>query len=71
MNKVPAGKNAVDKQDDSGQASTATDVSDSAVDVPLIGLGASAGGLQAFTDFLEAMPDGSGMAFVLIQHLDP
>lgn len=40
-------------------------------DFPIIGLGASAGGLKAFTDFLEAMPDKCGMGFVLIQHLDP
>lgn len=38
---------------------------------PVIGMGASAGGLQAFSGFLDAMPDDSGMAFVLIQHLDP
>lgn len=38
---------------------------------PVIGLGASAGGLQAFTDFFEAMPDNSGMAFVAIHHVDP
>jgi two-component system, chemotaxis family, CheB/CheR fusion protein len=40
-------------------------------DCPIIGLGASAGGLEAFEAFLEAMPDDPGMAFVLVQHLDP
>ena len=39
--------------------------------VPIVGLGASAGGLQAFTDFFEAMPVSSGMAFVAIHHVDP
>jgi two-component system, chemotaxis family, CheB/CheR fusion protein len=40
--------------------------------VPLVvGLGASAGGLEAFTTFLTNMPPRSGMAFVLVQHLDP
>jgi two-component system CheB/CheR fusion protein len=34
-------------------------------------MGASAGGLEAFTRFFQAMPPDSGMAFVLIQHLDP
>jgi two-component system CheB/CheR fusion protein len=34
-------------------------------------MGASAGGLEAFTRFFTAMPSSSGMAFVLIQHLDP
>ena len=38
---------------------------------PVIGIGASAGGLDAFKKLLNAIPDDSGMAFVLIQHLDP
>ena len=38
---------------------------------PIVGVGASAGGLEAFTAFLKHLPDDSGMAFVLIQHLDP
>lgn len=37
----------------------------------VVGLVASAGGLKAFKDFFEAMPVDSGMAFVLIPHLDP
>lgn len=38
---------------------------------PIVGLGASAGGLEAFEQFLHAMAPDSGMAFVLVQHLDP
>ena len=38
---------------------------------PIIGIGASAGGLEAFELFFKAMPPDSGMAFVLIPHLDP
>src|SRR6476620_6306949 len=38
---------------------------------PIVGVGASAGGLEAFTAFLKHLPSDSGMAFVLIQHLDP
>jgi two-component system CheB/CheR fusion protein len=34
-------------------------------------MGASAGGLEVFQEFFEHMPEDSGMAFVLIQHLDP
>jgi two-component system CheB/CheR fusion protein len=34
-------------------------------------MGASAGGLEAFTRFFRSMPADSGMAFVVIQHLDP
>ena len=37
----------------------------------IVGMGASAGGLEAFKEFFEAMPDAPGMAFVLVQHLDP
>ncbi|HVZ85403.1 MAG TPA: chemotaxis protein CheB [Polyangia bacterium] len=38
---------------------------------PIVGVGASAGGLEAFTQLLKQLPPDSGMAFVLIQHLDP
>ncbi|MFN3531782.1 MAG: chemotaxis protein CheB [Candidatus Brocadia sp.] len=37
----------------------------------IVGIGASAGGLEAFKQFLSHMPPDSGMAFVLIQHMDP
>ena len=37
----------------------------------IVGLGASAGGLDAFKTFFTRMPPQSGMAFVLVQHLDP
>ena len=38
---------------------------------PIIGIGASAGGLEALELFLRNVPEGSGMAFVIVQHLDP
>ncbi len=38
---------------------------------PVVGVGASAGGLEAFTDLLHALPASTGLAFVFIQHLDP
>src|SRR5437660_5122409 len=38
---------------------------------PIVGIGASAGGLEAFTELLKALPANTGMAFILIQHLDP
>jgi two-component system CheB/CheR fusion protein len=37
----------------------------------IAGIGASAGGLEAFTELLSHLPEDTGMAFVLIQHLDP
>jgi two-component system CheB/CheR fusion protein len=37
----------------------------------IVGIGASAGGLEAFEQFFGNMPPDSGMAFVIVQHLDP
>src|SRR5262245_29876297 len=37
----------------------------------VVGIGASAGGLEAFSQLLEALPDGAGLALVLVQHLAP
>lgn len=38
---------------------------------PVVGIGASAGGLDAFRKLLKAIPENSGVAYVLVQHLDP
>jgi len=38
---------------------------------PIVGIGASAGGLEALELFLKNVPENSGMAYVVIQHLDP
>ena len=38
---------------------------------PIVGIGASAGGLEALEQFLKNVPAGSGIAFIIIQHLDP
>ena len=38
---------------------------------PIVGIGASAGGLEALESFFKEMPSDSGMAFVVIQHLSP
>ncbi len=40
-------------------------------DFPIVGIGASAGGLEALEQFFQNMPANNGMAFVVIQHLDP
>ena len=39
--------------------------------LPIVGIGASAGGLEAFTLLLKHLPVDTGMGFVLVQHLDP
>jgi two-component system CheB/CheR fusion protein len=38
---------------------------------PIVGIGASAGGLEALEQFLRHVPERIGMAFVVVQHLDP
>ena len=38
---------------------------------PVVGIGASAGGLEACGKLLSALPADTGMAFILVQHLDP
>ncbi len=38
---------------------------------PVVGIGASAGGLEAFTEVLRFLPHTTGMAYVFVQHLDP
>ncbi|HVQ14296.1 MAG TPA: chemotaxis protein CheB, partial [Vicinamibacterales bacterium] len=38
---------------------------------PIVGVGASAGGLEAFRALLASLPTDTGMGFVLVQHLDP
>jgi two-component system, chemotaxis family, CheB/CheR fusion protein len=40
-------------------------------DFLVVGIGASAGGLDACRRFLDVFPAGNGMAFILVQHLDP
>ena len=42
-----------------------------ATDFPIVGLGASAGGLDALQRFFRELPEEPGMAFVVIQHLSP
>jgi len=52
-------------------ASTKPPVLSASGSFPIIGIGASAGGLEALEQFLKNVPVGSGLALVIIQHLDP
>jgi chemotaxis methyl-accepting protein methylase/signal transduction histidine kinase/chemotaxis response regulator CheB len=56
---------------DDGEASSSNSTPSPDRSFPIVGVGASAGGLEAFTQLLEDLPRDTGMAFVLIQHLDP
>src|SRR5262245_3381826 len=40
-------------------------------DLMIVGVGASAGGLEAFTQLLHGLPDDAGLAVVFVQHLAP
>ncbi|MES2346121.1 MAG: chemotaxis protein CheB, partial [Pseudomonadota bacterium] len=44
---------------------------ESAEMTPVVGIGASAGGLDPISEFLGSLPPTSGYAYVVVQHLDP
>jgi two-component system CheB/CheR fusion protein len=52
-------------------APDARDVASEAPGFALVGIGASAGGIEAFRSLFEALPDDTGMAYVVVQHLSP
>ena len=61
-----------------GKKTTLTNVSKptkqlglNSISFPIVGIGASAGGLEALEQFFTNMSNDSGMAFIVIQHLDP
>jgi len=69
MDEPNGGAEAPDEKPDPGQAALGSTARGPRF--PIIGIGASAGGLAAFESFFSTMPAGSdpGMAFVLVQHL--
>lgn len=58
-------------KDSSGQARGDKNKAKSGEQVPMVALGASAGGLEPFEQFFDSMPVDSGVAFSIIQHLSP
>jgi two-component system, chemotaxis family, CheB/CheR fusion protein len=58
---------------ESGPAKSAPVLSKSPDEIscPVVGVGASAGGLEAFTELLKHLPQKTGLAYALVQHLDP
>ena len=75
--KTPKKKPAPARAAEAGVAPMPPAPVDNEAAFPIVGIGASAGGLAAFQAFFSAMPSGSGsgsgsgMAFVLVQHLAP
>src|SRR5262249_48790977 len=41
------------------------------IEFPIVGIGGSAGGYEAFVQLLQALPANTGMAFVFVMHLEP
>ena len=66
---VPVMKRKTDKI--GSKKASAPPESSGAKIVFIVSIGASAGGLEAFSELLRNLPERTGMAFVFIQHLDP
>jgi two-component system CheB/CheR fusion protein len=56
---------------DSSQQESASDEHKQKKPLYIVGMGGSAGGLEAFEDFFKSTPSDTGIAFVLVPHLDP
>ena len=67
--KIPPGKTAHSAAKTPAAKKAATSLPSPPAAVPVVGIGASAGGLEAFRELLEALPNDTGMAFVLVSHL--
>jgi len=69
---MPRGKNTPPSKSES-KFQPASEPLDSTIRPPIaiVGIGASAGGIEAFIALLEALPTNTGLAFVFIQHLAP
>lgn len=69
MKKLPRKKNTgrmkvPDKTRPKGRAEKTRE--DAETGFPIVGVGASAGGLEAFTELLKSLPSNTGMAFILV-----
>ncbi len=69
--KKPAEKTDLNLGANSARESSSELAPNSPPSFPVVGVGASAGGLEAFTLLLKSLPDNPGMAFVLVPHLEP
>ena len=62
-------KRKTDRNDSKGEVERSKSIQ--AKDISVVCIGASAGGLEAFTELLRNLPVQTGLAFVFVQHLDP
>jgi two-component system CheB/CheR fusion protein len=65
------GKSATAKKPARAKGVTRPETTPRASSFPIVGVGASAGGLETFSQLLQELPPDTGMGYVLIQHLDP
>ncbi|RLL56003.1 chemotaxis protein CheR [Mariprofundus sp. EBB-1] len=69
--KATAGKASVKKSIAKKKSNTVPHIDGGSAAFPIVGLGASAGGLEALQIFFDAMPDTSPAAFIIVAHLAP
>src|SRR3989442_8818997 len=69
--RIPAQRAARRPSAEGGDPPQSTDQRGQAGGPCIVGIGASAGGFDAIREFLHLMPPDSGIAFIVIQHLDP
>ncbi|MHB8799026.1 MAG: chemotaxis protein CheB [Thermoanaerobaculia bacterium] len=69
--KAPRGRTAGRPASETKKAAAPPTTSETGGPFPVVGVGASAGGLEALEELLRHVPEGSGMAWVVVQHLDP
>ena len=68
---MSVGRSPQDNDSGPGPAPSAPDPPERNAGFPIVGIGASAGGLDACGKLLVSLPANTGMAFIVIQHLDP
>jgi two-component system, chemotaxis family, CheB/CheR fusion protein len=71
MSNSPARKTKTARRSSSRRVAPARGLPQDSNGFPVVGIGASAGGLDACRSFLDTLPANCGMAFILVQHLDP
>src|SRR6266567_7866019 len=58
-------------QPKSSKAKSGSEPNNRNLSCPIVGIGGSAGGFEAAMELLRNLPSRTGMAFVIVQHLDP
>ena len=67
----PLNRTKLTKRQPKNRAAAAPKVIAASGTFPIVGIGSSAGGLEACRNLLGVLPSDTGMAFILVQHLDP